>query len=84
MEIDNSHTELGAAVASIREELARLPTTPLASPREGYVAILSEVDKMWAELQQDRKLFLRPAARKIAAAAIRFMLDCTPTPEDPA
>jgi hypothetical protein len=52
-----------------------------ASRHEGYAVLLEEVDELWDEVKKRNPdpFAMRKEAAHVAAMAIRFMADCTPS-----
>lgn len=82
----NPHlTALGYALQEL--QAITLAHPPLHSAHEGYAVILEELDELWDEVRK------RPAKRNpsrmrteaihVAATALRFAADITPSPPTP-
>lgn len=54
---------------------------PMASPHEGYAVLLEEMDELWQEVKDNKRLpdeylpAMRAEALQVAAMAMRFVLD---------
>lgn len=55
---------------------------PMASAHEGYAVVLEELDELWAEVKDNKRLpdeyraAMRKEAMQVAAMALRFIVDC--------
>lgn len=73
------------AIAAATAELQRAQSRfgPYASAHEGYAVILEELDELWTEVKDNKRLpeeqraALRGECVQVAATALRFMVDLT-------
>ncbi len=72
------------AISEVIDELiSQSGVERYASPREGYAHILEATDDLWAYIRSGHGAapVSRADACKVAAAAIRYMVELTDTPE---
>lgn len=78
---DQIMARIDRVMSMVRAELAAatLKFGPFASAHEGYAVILEEVDELWDEVKNNKRLSTterqRREALQIAAMGARFLLD---------
>ena len=71
--------DLQGLLSEVRDEIIRATATfrPFASSHEGYAILREEVDELWDAIKANNLRDARAEAVKVAAMAIRFLMDVT-------